>query len=256
MNGHLSEDRLHDYVDRLLPARERRRVEDHLAACDECRREAEAVRSLLRELAELPAAIAPARDLRPGIAARLPEAAAAAGGTGEAAGEEGEAPRAARRTDAPRGPAEIPFRDVLAARRRSLRSLRYPLAAAALLLIAFTALVTSAVVGKKGAPSGERTAVAGPPDGVLLAGYRETEREYAAAIAELQDALDRQRELLSPQTVRLLEESLRVVDLAIAQARAALSADPGNAAIREMAVAAYRQKVDLLRRAAALGIQG
>lgn len=256
MSGHLSEDRLHDFVDGLLPAGERRRAERHLAECAECRREADAVRALLRELAELPAGIPPARDLRPGIAARLCEAAADAGRTGEAAGEEGEAPQAARRTDAPRGPAEVPLRDVLAARRRSLRSLRYPLAAAALLLIAFTALVTSAVVAKKGAPSGERTAVTGPPGGALLAGYRETEEEYAAAIAELQGALERRRDVLSPETVRLLEESLRVIDLAIAQARAALSADPGNAAIRDMAVAAYRQKVDLLRGAAALAIEG
>jgi hypothetical protein len=49
-----------------------------------------------------------------------------------------------------------------------------------------------------------------------------------------------------------VEESLRVVDDAIAEARQALARDPGNLAIADVLSANHEQKLDLLRRATRL----
>ena len=45
----------------------------------------------------------------------------------------------------------------------------------------------------------------------------------------------------------LVERNLQIIDAAIRESRAALERDPGNAELRELFAAAYRQKVELLR---------
>jgi hypothetical protein len=65
------ENRLHDYVDGLLPKTEQGEFERHLDACPDCRQEAQFLRSLRRQAAILPKSIAPPRDLWPEIAARI-----------------------------------------------------------------------------------------------------------------------------------------------------------------------------------------
>ena len=82
------------------------------------------------------------------------------------------------------------------------------------------------------------------------------ESQYRAASAELTDALEKARPRLSPATVATIERSLRIIDQALAESRAALARDPGNEALGQLVVAAWRQKVDLLRRATALGKSG
>jgi hypothetical protein len=49
-----------------------------------------------------------------------------------------------------------------------------------------------------------------------------------------------------------LERTLRVIDEAIAEARAALAADPSNRTLLDVLSANYEQKVELLRRASEL----
>jgi anti-sigma-K factor RskA len=63
--------RLDSYVDGDLGQDDRRQVEAHLAGCETCRAEAEAIRSIKRETAALPRRIDPMRDLWPGIEPRL-----------------------------------------------------------------------------------------------------------------------------------------------------------------------------------------
>ena len=65
-------------------------------------------------------------------------------------------------------------------------------------------------------------------------------------------ALEAQRPALAPETIATVEAALRVVDSAIAEGRAALARDPGNAMLAELLAVTYRQKVDVLRRAVAL----
>jgi anti-sigma factor RsiW len=71
MSGAHVVDRLDDYVDGELSEAEFQEVELHLAACADCASEHAFLRELLARAAELPPAVAPPRDLWPGIAARL-----------------------------------------------------------------------------------------------------------------------------------------------------------------------------------------
>jgi hypothetical protein len=76
------------------------------------------------------------------------------------------------------------------------------------------------------------------------------DRNYATTILQLREVLASER--LSPQTRAVLERSLTTIDAAIAEARAALAADPANAAIVDILSAHYEKKIDLLQRAAEL----
>lgn len=71
---------------------------------------------------------------------------------------------------------------------------------------------------------------------------------YDAAIAELEDVLDGRRSKLNPETVRIVEANLAVVDKAIADARSALAADPASRYLNTHLANTMRRKVDLLRR--------
>lgn len=70
-----------------------------------------------------------------------------------------------------------------------------------------------------------------------------------AAVAELQEALGRNEARLDTATVRVVRQSLAVIDKAIDQARRALAADPGNAYLNLHLADTMRRKVELLRRA-------
>jgi anti-sigma factor RsiW len=73
-----------------------------------------------------------------------------------------------------------------------------------------------------------------------------------AAIADLQDALERNESRLDTATVRVVRENLALIDRAIAQARAALEADPGNAYLNLHLADTMRRKLELLRRVNAI----
>jgi hypothetical protein len=110
------------------------------------------------------------------------------------------------------------------------------------------------VLALRGWPSTRSGAIARGPasEPGVPAAVRAVERSYGDVVEELTAALRVQRDTLAPETVATLERSLRVIDEAIAEARAALAADPGNRALVDVLSAAYEQKVDLLRRASEL----
>jgi hypothetical protein len=67
-------------------------------------------------------------------------------------------------------------------------------------------------------------------------------------VNDLSAALESQKESLSPETIRTLRESIKIIDAAILEARSALAADPANKTLMEMLANSYEQKVDLLKR--------
>jgi hypothetical protein len=75
---------------------------------------------------------------------------------------------------------------------------------------------------------------------------------YQSAIDELTGVLTAKRDELDPETVRVLEENLRVIDRAIAESRAALEADPASKHLSRMLNDAYNAKLGVLRRAVQL----
>jgi Putative zinc-finger len=257
-DAHPDQELLNDYVDGRLRPESRAAVDHHLAACDACRREAEALRTLVASLATLPLDVQPPRDLRPGIAARID--ADIGSRTGRVAAQR-RGSRAAGAVEE-RRPEERPLGSLA---HRTLRELRVPLAAAAVLLIAGTAALTRYLVlqpyGRGMAPrtmtGAADTAAATPAVHAATtagpaaepAALRSALDDYVTAIADLQKTLDAGRDRLSPATVAILRRNLQVIDGAIAESRAALARDPGNAELGDMVLSVYRAKLELLRRA-------
>lgn len=120
------------------------------------------------------------------------------------------------------------------------------LAAAAVLLIAVTATSTWFATARRTAPP---TSTASHETTVLPAADLAEFASYEASAADLAQALETRRAKLDPATVAAIEGSLRTIDSALVAARAALAKDPGSAQVRAYVEAAYRQKLDFLRRA-------
>lgn len=183
----------------------------------------ERVRRLRRAAEALPRELAPAHDPWPGIRSRV------------------DAARVVNMTAFPRSPAPQLSR-------------RWWLMGAAAVLIVASSAVTSVVLRTRNTVPQGATGGAGPAAVARLAGSRralvaEVFSRYDAAAGDLETVLRARRDRLSPATQRVLEESLRAMDQAIGEARAALDKDPGSQDMLHLLDFVYRQKLDLLRRA-------
>ena len=224
MTAHLDYE-LSAYLDGELEAAERVRVEAHLEGCAECRAVLDDLRRLVRReraLDDRP----PGRDLWPGIEARIASASTA---------------------------------DVvpLESRRRRISFSVPQLAAAALALMTLSSGIAATAV--RGG-FGPRPAVSVPSEtgvravGVSLPGQAGLD-SYDAAISDLQQVLETRRPQLDTATVRVLEQSLQVIDQAIGEARAALARDPNNTYLNGHLQRSLDRKLDLLRQAATLPVE-
>lgn len=205
---HPTETPLNDYLDGVLDTAEAQRIRDHLAGCETCAREMEAIAALKAALADLPLEVLPGRDLRAGIWQQI----------------------------------EVPKHT------RTLWSMRFPLAAAALLLIAISSVMTLAIVNGRqsdsiGAGYRENVRLAGRDPGAL-------QREYSEEVEELEMVLRKSRGALTPETVRIMEENLKIINDAIREAQAAIAADPNSDMLIDLLRSAYERKLELLRQAA------
>jgi hypothetical protein len=86
-----------------------------------------------------------------------------------------------------------------------------------------------------------------PPEALISAGYD-------APIRDLQQTLQQRRGQLDTATVRVIEQSLTVIDAAIRQAKSALAKDPNNPYLNGHLQRALDRKLDLLRQAATLPV--
>lgn len=200
-------DLMDDYVDGALDEAAFQEVELHVAGCAECRGEERALRALLAHAAALPEEMTPARDLWPGIDARL----------------EGARPRWLHP--------------------RMLAGWGAGLAAAAGVVLALSAALHGPA-GSRGAspiPSLVPAALRGE-DPIAAA-----EREYARAAAELMAALEQQRDRLPPETLASVERDMRSIDAALAEVRRALATDPDNPGLNHLLASTHQRKVELLQ---------
>jgi hypothetical protein len=94
------------------------------------------------------------------------------------------------------------------------------------------------------APQNGGTLTPGAP-ALAVASYR----SYRDAAADLERTFDAGRATLRPETMRVIEDNLRTIDLAIAQADSALRRDPGSAYLNQYLAATMQRKLKLLRRA-------
>lgn len=213
-----------EMLDGGLNAEERTRLMRHLSDCADCREELESISTLRGQARALPRGIAPSRDLWSGIAARIEQQ--------EAAG---------------------PVVEIASRRRPTALPRRWaPLAAAAVLLVVASSGLTVALTRGGGAgpiATGSAAAPAAPvAQGATtaLAAFRPAEAEYRTAVTALEAELAARRGSLAPETVAVIERNLAIIDEAIAEATAALEADPSSMELSRHLSGIYRQKVSLL----------
>lgn len=213
-------DRLSEYLDGELTSAEWMAMERHLRECAECASTLAELRRVTQRARALPDR-PPATDLWPAIAARI--------GT--------TAPSAAIPVERRRRPGRWSF---------SLPQL----AAAGIALVVFSAggtwLATSALRDDGG--PGVPPEVASPLSQILPRAVG----SYQAAVTDLQQVIAQDRGRLDSATVRVLEENLRAIDAAIAEAERAAAADPANVYLSAHLVRTMQRKLALLRRAAAI----
>jgi len=70
-------------------------------------------------------------------------------------------------------------------------------------------------------------------------------------VARLEEMLDRNRDQLDPETTRVLEKNLSVIDRAIQESVRALEADPGNRFLESHLARSMEIRANYLREAAA-----
>ena len=217
-------DRLSEYLDRELSPDEHRALEEHVRTCAECDHvldELRAVVSRARALQDTP----PRKDLWSGIAraiASLPQ-------------EDGHVIDLSPR---------LGSIDPLETDRR-LRLSMSQVAAASLILMVGSAAVSWWL--RPLASSGrvdEETGAAAVVQASLPGGVTES---YSEELAQLEALLSEHRDELDPNTVRILEKNLAIIDRAIEESGEALAGDPGNEYLREHLDRAVRWKVAYLR---------
>jgi hypothetical protein len=256
--------KLADYLEGDAPDAVCAAVESHAAECADCRQLLEDLRSLRHEAAALPALV-PSRDLWTGIAERI---------------------------DARVIPLERPARTVLPARRTWARPAiaAAALVVATAGITYYTTRVTMTTTTS--APVAQQVALVpspvSPPDSVVRGSImpapiaqsqstaieptmqrapgavrparlvsavplmRETEPVYDREILKLRTIMKTRRSQLDPKTVAVLEQSISVIDSAIAQSRAALARDPASGFLANQLNHSLEKKVELLRTAALL----
>ena len=222
-------DRISPHIEGDLTAEETAELEAHLSGCPACRAVHDEMLAVIADAGRLPLR-QPPRDLWPEIRARLDE------GDRTRAEEADviELPTAVRRED----------------RSRRVELTHRQLIAASIVLVALSAAITTWLgPDLGGAPP---VAVAPPPeaDAVTMVSSTVLPPDLSAELQQLETALADARAGLDPNTVRVLERNLAVIERAIAESREALALDPGNDFLAGHLERSYQRKVEYLRDAA------
>jgi hypothetical protein len=235
MTEHPSWDDLNDLADAALAGDARTRVEEHLRGCATCAATFARLEDLRRLGAALPAEITPPNEAWDVVRDRIAARRGLRLTTTSDGGSRDEAPRDATSRERQR----VPF------------TTRW-LVAAAVVLVAASSAVTAVLVRRPAVSAtvaAESASVGMARLASLPADVRATERDYLATAEALEATLAEERAQLSPETVAVVERSLRVIDSAIVEARAALLRDPASADLRDLWSRSHPQKLDLQRRA-------
>jgi anti-sigma factor RsiW len=208
------ESSLDAYLDGEISTEGASSIEAHAASCATCSGRLQAATDLNERIAGLARSIPPSRDLWPGISARLePRETVVTGRFG--------------------------------------RPLASWMAVAAMALVAVGSVLVAYTVGRQHAQTvivrQQATPMAVPArtGGDAAA----VEAEFLEARDELMSALDQRQGTLSPETLEVVYENMRVIDAAIERITAALDEDPGNLLLASQLTTAYQRQIELLRRA-------
>jgi anti-sigma factor ChrR (cupin superfamily) len=210
---------LGDYLDDTLAPSARAQVDAHLAACVECRELVADLREVGRAVATLEPVKPPARTW-----GRIAKALALAQATDR--------------------PATSPVRR----RATAGRYLTGLAAAAALVLATFVGLrIARPVPGPAATATSESTTAQS-----VEAELAQAEQHYRKAIGGLEQIANAGKGALDPQTAAMLAKNLAVVDQAISESRAALTAQPESQPAQASLLDNFRTKIALLQTAVSL----
>lgn len=137
-------------------------------------------------------------------------------------------------------------------RMRSGTTVWQPAAAVAMAVLLTTSLTW---IGARLEPAGDTARMASSSPAVRpLANVAldAAEKDYATAIAGLEQIASAERDALDPSTADVLQVNLTVIDTAIGESRAALESEPENGLAIESLFEALRRKLALLQDAVAL----
>jgi predicted anti-sigma-YlaC factor YlaD len=215
-------EKLSEYLDGELGAAERAELESHIEECFECRRVLSELRAVVSRAGALQDRT-PERDLWPGVAAAI-----------------GAAP--VLRVESNPGVVKRKFAFTLP-----------QLAAASVALMVFSGSLVFLAVGRGDGGAVSTAAQPAETTAASLTGASAQLADYASAVRELERVLREQRRNLDPVTVAVLEENLRAIDAAIVEANLALQKEPGDRYLNQHLENTMKKKIQLLRRAAALG---
>ena len=216
-------DKLSEYLDGELGMTDRELLDRHLVDCAECTR-------VLNELKRVAGRARALDDRRPDVDLWA----------GVAAGIGASVPALPSDKSA--------VREMPAVWRRRF-SVSVPQLAAAALALVMSWSAWAFWTGSQAEPVEVPIAAAPSPVDVMPVSMLET--KYDDAVADLQQLLEAEREMLSPATVKVLEESLATIDRAIDRAQEAVRADPESEYLRGHLERTTRQKLTLLRRVTA-----
>ena len=220
MTEHWTE-RLSEYIDGTLPVEERRQVDAHLRECDACAlvvRELRTVAERASTLADRP----PTQDLWPRIAAQI---------------------------DAPGAAAVIDLSAVRAQRRFAFTLPQLVAASIALILLSAGGTYLIRQAGPAQAPAAVQP---GGSELMQVALGSAAVQRYDHAVGDLSQVLEAGRQRLDPNTVRILERNLQLIDGAIAEAMQAVADDPASVYLQAHLAETMQRKLAVMRQAADL----
>lgn len=223
-------DRFTDYLSEELDVTSHEELEMHVAECADCRRVLEELRGVVSRARGLEV-LQPTRDLWPGIAAaiRMPVRPQSAG-------------------DGVRVIA-LPTAQVNVATTAARRIAFTPpqLAAAAIILISLSVVTTwwaGPGLGVRVADSPEASAAGAV---AMVAAVPAPPDALSEELATLEEILAAARARLDPNTVRVLERNLGVIEQAISDSHEALALDPENEFLTHHLERVYERKIAYLR---------
>lgn len=229
MSEHLSAEGMHELLDGLLAPEEAEAAVAHLEACPACRAEHEALLDVVSGLRGLPREARAPEGAWTAIEARI-----ASGRVGE--GDDAEV---------------LPFPGSTPRRRRLSFTVPQLAAAAVLVALVSAGSVWMAMNARPGAElPATPLATAPTPDGSAAHMAASGEVAYDAALLELQDLVEENRELLAPETRDALDRSLATIDDAIDDIRQALQKDPNSELLARLLINQQRSKLRVLGQAA------
>ncbi len=201
-------ERLNEYLDRELDARDQRRIEAHLSRCEDCRRALEGLSAIVSAASELPP-VAPPDRIWESIASSL-------------------------RERAPLSRAEV--------RRAFWRRALYPALAAAASLVLGVSLWLVLRTGDRPEP-GDQAALAN----MVTEELRAAESHYDKAIVGLEQIIAQNDGVLPQELASVLNQNLDLIESAIGESRTAMATEPQSTAAQESLLQALRSKVTLLQ---------